>query len=188
MKSLLLISACALAVVSTLAQGTVNFANRVTTGATPINVPVFDTDGATKLLGDGYAAQLYAGANESSLAAVTPATTFYPSTTPAAAGYWKPVGVTVPGTTTGGNAVAQVYVWESKYGSFAEAKAQGGKFGQSAVFTISKLGGPDPAGGPPVLPAVMGGLQSFSVQVIPEPSTIALGFLGAAALMFRRRK
>jgi hypothetical protein len=32
------------------------------------------------------------------------------------------------------------------------------------------------------------GLESFAVVPVPEPSTIALGLLGAAFLLLRRRK
>jgi hypothetical protein len=41
-------------------------------------------------------------------------------------------------------------------------------------------------GAPSILPA---GLESFSLTAaVPEPSTIALGVMGASALLFRRKK
>lgn len=49
-----------------------------------------------------------------------------------------------------------------------------------------QLGGPNPTGGAPFAPPNLD-VKSFYVTV-PEPSTIALGLLGAAALMIRRRK
>jgi hypothetical protein len=55
--------------------------------------------------------------------------------------------------------------------------------GMSNVITVTATDAPAP-------PASLTGLQSFTIQpdAIPEPSTIALGLLGAAALFLRRRK
>jgi hypothetical protein len=51
----------------------------------------------------------------------------------------------------------------------------------SETFTVAKLGGGT------VTPVAVGaGYKGFAM--IPEPSTIALGFLGAASLLFFRRK
>jgi len=36
--------------------------------------------------------------------------------------------------------------------------------------------------------ALTGGMEGFSLGTVPEPSTIALGVMGASALLFRRRK
>ena len=57
--------------------------------------------------------------------------------------------------------------------------------GSSGPVTITALGG---VGAPPSLPADLVGLSGFTLTAIPEPSTIALAALGAAALLFRRRK
>lgn len=57
-------------------------------------------------------------------------------------------------------------------------------------FTTQPLGG---AGDPPSQPPAMFGWGSvdgtgFGVQIVPEPSTIALGAIGIGALLLRRRK
>jgi hypothetical protein len=57
-------------------------------------------------------------------------------------------------------------------------------FGQSNPVTITLGGVTDPSL-PAEFPATLMGLQGFTL--IPEPSTIALGILGAAALLYRRR-
>lgn len=184
MKSLLLISACAVAAVSTMAQGTINFLNRDT--ANGINAPITDVDGTTKLQGTDFSAMLYAGPTGGSLAAVGAA---QPFDTGNRAGYWsnKESTRTIPTVTPGNPADVQVYVWESKYADLAAAQAAGGKWGMSTKFTVPKTGG---SGVPPEVPQPMLGITSFSLQqtVIPEPTTIALGLLGAGAMMFRRRK
>jgi hypothetical protein len=57
--------------------------------------------------------------------------------------------------------------------------------GHSAEFTVSAIGGQNP---PPNLDN-SGGLTSFNLYTIPEPSSLAMVGLGAAAmLIFRRRK
>jgi hypothetical protein len=58
--------------------------------------------------------------------------------------------------------------------------------GESAPLTIAALGGINPETGAIVPTPDLAGLQSFTL--VPEPSTIALGVLGAIAFFFRRRK
>jgi hypothetical protein len=60
--------------------------------------------------------------------------------------------------------------------------------GESAPVNIAGLGGVNPTTGAIVPTPDLSGLQSFNLRVVPEPSTIALGVLGAAALLYRRRK
>jgi hypothetical protein len=68
--------------------------------------------------------------------------------------------------------------------------ASTGYTGQSAIGQNYTLGG---FGSPPSLPgatfgAGAGQISGFTLTPVPEPSTIALGLLGAAALLMRRRK
>lgn len=185
MKSLTLFSACALLAVGAWAQGTVNFVNYVP--ASGINAPVTDAADGAKLEGAGWKINLFAGPEgtaEGSLTAVGDPVVGFRSG--AAAGYWSVISKTVNGVAGGSPAAMQVRVWDAQYASYDAAVAAGGKAGKSGVFTTATGGGGTPPG--PPLPMI--GLTAFSVAgtVIPEPSTIALGMLGAAALMFRRRK
>jgi hypothetical protein len=178
MKKLLLTVACVLATISTYAQGTVNFAN-VGVG---LNAPVFDVDGTTKLEGAGFMAQLYAGADANSLVAVAGATTFL---TGANAGFFVGGTKAVPGIDLGAAGTFQVRAWDAAGGGTYEAAlAAGAKAGLSGTFTVTTGGGGIPANPP----ATLVGLTSFNLTQVPEPSTIALGLLGAAGLLIRRRK
>jgi len=69
--------------------------------------------------------------------------------------------------------------------TLAQAQAAADPWGMSLLDNLSGLGG---SGSPPASPPNMEGLESFSLATIPEPSTIALGVIGASAFLFRRRK
>jgi len=196
MKRLLSLAFALAAGVSAFSQGQINFSN----GAAGVNAPIFDTDGTTKLSGAAFIAQLYAGAAGTawdSLSAITPTATFG---TGASAGYltsvlgggFRTIGI-VP---VGSQAAFQFRVWSANFATWDAAWAayQGGdltvKVGvngwagtglPSTVLTSTALGGG--ASTPPN----MVGLTSFSLQAVPEPSTIALGVLGIGALLLRRR-
>ena len=104
-------------------------------------------------------------------------------------------GVVVPGTKEGGTATGlTLQVWDNTTGgSYSAATLKG----TSAAFD-------NPLGGGTTPPPKLINLQSFSLagtgpgtvpgptpgptNTIPEPSTVALGVLGAAALLFRFRK
>ena len=82
----------------------------------------------------------------------------------------------------------QVKVWDVRLGgTYEEASARGlGGYGQSAVFYArgSSLGGSIPE-----FPALLFGLQSFSVlQLIPEPSTWALLAVGLGGIVWTVRR
>lgn len=183
MKKLLLVLACVAATVMVSGQGTIDVRNKVTG---TLDAPIFDVDGTTKLSGTAYMAQVYAGPNAGALAPIGNA---YPFRTAAGAGYYDYAStgtkVYVSTVAPGATASVQVVAWEAAAGSYETAAASTTyKSGASTVFT-AVLGD---AGSPPSVPAFMTGLTSFSIGVIPEPSTMALGLLGAAALLLRRRK
>jgi len=134
------------------------------------------------------------GANNLQLL-VNGTTTFRTSTSGTFAGIWNQPSnpAIVPGVATPTDtATFQVRVWDTKNGqitTWAQALATPGEiYGYSDLFNSAfALGGTQiPANPPPYLQ----GLQSFNVQtVVPEPSVIALGVLGAGCLfMLRRRK
>jgi len=182
MKRTLISLACVLVTtLSTLGQGTVNFANfpgtqRIylpggTTGAAvgSLNValywgPLGSTDAQLTQIGG--------------LGGIAPLAGVFSS------------GTRTTGTTTAGGAMArfQVWAWSTGYNSYAEALASGdpSKYvGKSASFD-NPTG--NPGAQPPGTPAALTGFTSFSVAPVPEPSTIILGLLGAGALLLRRRK
>jgi hypothetical protein len=109
-------------------------------------------------------------------------------------GIWGTSGLTsidsaiAPGT--------QVYVeiaaWYNGGGatSYATALAAGVPHGEGSVSTSeATLGGQGASGPPATAPNIAGlGLTSFDLTTsTPEPSTIALGVMGASAFLFRRR-
>lgn len=173
MKKLLTVAALLVVAYSTQAQGTVNFVNR----GGGVDAPVFDVGGTTKLDGPAFLAGLYEGNTLLGAAA--------PFRTGTGAGYWNaaPDATRTTGVAAGANATLTVKAWEASGGAtYAAALAAGKKTGSSDPVTVATGG----AGSPPSLPAALTGLKSFSL--VPEPSTIALGALGAAVLLFRRRK
>jgi hypothetical protein len=171
------------------AQGTVNFAN---VGA-GLNAPVTLHDGTTKASG-AYSIQLLAGASAGALAPVGATTTFIAT----AAGYFNGGTTAIPTVAPGSQAFFTVQVWSTTYANFAAAKASGlvntwGEAGYSYAtgtltpFTVTTGG----VGTPASPPATLTSLTAFSLApaAVPEPSTMALAGLGAAALLiFRRRK
>ena len=154
----------------------------------------FDVDGITKLTGPVFEAQLYVGANAGSLASIGAPVQFQRAG--AGDGYVNggPL-VNVPDSSlnAGSSAFYAVRAWRVSDGSSYEvALATPGAHVGSSQITAITLGG-TVAGIPPQLIVATANLHpSFSLSVVPanvpEPSVLALGLLGGAALMFRRRK
>ena len=123
----------------------------------------------------------------------TPVTaTMANGTSDGVAGTWFSTAVgEVPGTTLAGQpATVQVYAWYNDGGTattLAAAQAKGFPTGFSATGNVT-TGGPNtglPPSFPAGLPATLG---NFAVSSVPEPSTIALGVMGASAFLLRLRK
>jgi len=131
--------------------------------------------------------------------------------TPIVTSLFQTSGGTGPGN-TGVNGNDSAGVWALNFGSIAkttlpgftggatlqlEAWYNGGAanltyllspvHGMSVVGEIAALGG---TGSPPATTPTLAasGITSFSLTGVPEPSTIALGVIGASTLLFRRRK
>lgn len=155
--------------------------------------PLFAADGTTKLAGTDYKVEVftYNAANPGGFGVMLG------STVSPAANFRFNAGsnAAVPGTTPGGTADLIVRAWDSKSGATYDAATVRGDSGK---FTSDTLGG-DPDGDGPLLPitpksmatGAANGFKSFNLggtPIVPEPTTIALGALGAAALFIRRRK
>lgn len=176
MKKLLLVTA-ACAVTSLAAFGQVVNFNTQLVGAV-----VTDMDG-NPVAGPQYFGQLAFGTAEDALAPVGSPVAFYSGGLSSRKGSVSGGAVAVG---EGGDLVGfmQLLVWDATAGAdLATSKANGGQTGMSAVFAIT-------ANAPPKPPSDLLGLASFqlSTDVIPEPSTFALGLIGIGALMLRRRK
>lgn len=181
MKHIAITLAALLVAASAYAQGTLNFANRVT-GVLDARV----SSGGAPVDNNWYG-QLLAGASEATLAPVGSPVEFR-GTPDAAKGYITSGGVvTVPGVAGGSPAVVRMVAWNKGAGATWEAaNAAGlGGIGQSAVITVNTGGG----GTPPSPAANLVGLAAFeATPLIPEPSIAALGLLGAGLLLLRRKK
>ncbi len=153
--------------VASLAGGTLQFVNRIT-GV--LDAPVFAEDGTTRLEGDAYRAQLFAGPTPDSLAPIGPAVPFR---TGAAAGYWDPQGQSLRRITAvqpGAWAAVQVRAWARADGaSFDEAVARLGPVGVSPVLFVVTGG----AGTPPSPPSLLPDLASFRLARVPPPEIVS---------------
>jgi hypothetical protein len=180
MKHIALTLTALLAAASAYAQGTVNFATRVTG---QVDAPV-TYQGAKA--GDAYYGQLYAGAKGGTLAAVGQPVPFRSD---AGIGYITAGGaVAVPGVAGGAEADIRLVAWAKSQGAtYDAAKALNmGGWNESPIITV-KTGNPDAV--PPTVAANLVGLQGFEISpIIPEPSIAALGLLGAGLLLIRRKK
>jgi hypothetical protein len=100
----------------------------------------------------------------------------------AGTGYLNAIDITVPGFGVGSSPIFVVRAWET-----GKTYATSGARGEHAPFTAGPLGGPQPPNPPATPPDLGAGFTGF--QIVPEPSTYALGALGLGALaMMRRRK
>jgi hypothetical protein len=181
-RFLLILSVLAATTVSAQWPATVNFCNHVSLSG--VDAPV--TDALGSLLGSSFSAQLYAGATLDSLTPVGTAVAFRNSSvTGLGTGYFSGGEVDILFLNPASGGWFQVKAWAAANGSSYEAAlAANGTVGVSNVFHLPWLG--DPNAPPPVLPADLVGLQPFTVQSVPEPTTLALGLLGALALLASR--
>jgi uncharacterized protein (TIGR03382 family) len=180
-----------LTTITCFAQGQVYFANRVGMGGSVVNAPVTFL-GTQEGLGPDYSVQLLLVGPDNSLTLLMPISTFNRAGTGAAAiasQYWAAKTVDVPGHFAGENLTFVVRAWRTAYGSYEAALLSSGLVAQSARFSVVLGGLSSDPNVPPATPANLTSLKAFSIVLIPEPSTITIGLLGAAALvMFRRRR
>ncbi len=191
MKKLIVVAIAMFITASAFSQGTVLFNNR-TGGA---NAPIVNILTGLPAGPAGFLAQLYYGTagtlDDSTLVSVANA----PATL-AQAGYIVQTsarvlnnGLVIAG---GADAAVQVRAWETALGATWEAALanygtagfESMVMGKSSIFN-QKTGD---ASNPTVPPTTLTGMTTFNLVPVPEPSVIALGALGLAALLYRRRK
>lgn len=173
-------------------QGTIGFANN------PL-VPVIDsTTGMPAAVGSLTVGLYYS----TDLSAVPDASvaddgvfTLLATTGIALPGTFNGGAVAVPGVAAGGSIVVQIRAWSTAFSSYADALNNGGASDLAGASILLPAAGRAPfvlGGGaiPPPNLVIQGGLTSFSVTPIPEPSVVALGILGGlgAMVLLRRRK
>jgi hypothetical protein len=205
MKKLIAIAVLGLAAVTSWAQGTVDFRNGGITFKTVANRYVYfgavgpgagtPTPGSAdpnRVLGTAYVAGLWyvkgadQGGQITTARAVGRTFTFRAAPSAATQGTW----ILAQGTSSiftfddvapGAAATLQVRAWDSvKYATF-EAALAANEYGASAPFNYTV-----PAAGSASDAYYMDAMRAFAI--VPEPSTIALGILGAASLLFLRRR
>lgn len=182
MKALLLIFVIAGCSLVARPQGTVEFDN-LHVGSP--NAPVYESDGVTKLSGPQFMAELLGGPSANTLSSI--ATTAF--LTGNAAGYFLGGTQSISGVRPGDTAWVRVDVWNTASGaSFAQSQASGqpNSWWQSSIFSVTT--GSQTVN--PSTPGVLTGLGNSPVYLnaVPEPSTLALVGLGAAAMLFRIRR
>jgi len=150
--------------------------------------------------GNNFTAELYgvAGTTATSFNQLSPLAQYTSTFATKAGGAGQFLGASpspdsgIPGTGLAGGASATLslaawYNGGGSIGTLQAAEAAHVPYGWSPLFTLTGLGG---SGSPPATPPDLVGLQSFSLVTgpVPEPGTIALGIMGAAAFLARRRK
>jgi len=191
MKKLLIAAALSGVTAGAFAQGTVFFNNNAANQPAVTVDKTFAT-GGTYAPANGFTVALYWVNNSSG--------PFLPMSplvlTPVAKGVGQFNGgfdtlstVTIAGQAAGGTGEFEVAGWlGTTFTSFAAAVAGGDKTGVSSPF-YNDTGGAGTPAGPGHQLTGWAGQPDLVLSSAPEPTTIALGGLGAAALLlFRRRK
>lgn len=173
-KQLMILTATLGLAVSVFGQGQVTLGNN-SSSLIRINDAVAGTPAAIGQL----TFELLAGAPGGSLTAVGTA----PSNG-AIAGRIANTVFNITAVGAGQNADFQVRAWDSAFANYATAFGAGALTGQSVVFQSLTSA----AGDPPALPVALAGKYPGFAVAVPEPSTIALGLIGAGSLLFLRRK
>jgi hypothetical protein len=196
MKTLLATALLITATLSAQAQSQVQFQNSVSFVTVADRLVYASWPGLEPLVGTNWVVGLWyiPGAGHSELASATGGTqaggTGYMrgASSLGTKGQWlNAIAVgntrTLDGVAAGAFATLQVRVWDiDKYATFAQALA-GGVYAWSAPFDWKA-----PVLGDPPSAMFMDNLRAFQGPLAPEPATIALGALGAASLVWLRRK
>jgi len=191
MKKLAIMAAAVFATVNIFAQGTVNFSNIGGGGITN------SLTSARVIVGSTFMVQLYYSPDSASAPAddlLMPLAGV--GTIGPIPGIYSAGVRTAPVTPAGASAWFQVRAWEAAFGTSYEAalansQSVGGRLALVGKSNTFKVNTSDPTLIPPENAAnlIAAGLQGFLITpVIPEPSVIGLGLLGAGALLLLRRR
>jgi uncharacterized protein (TIGR03382 family) len=198
MKKILTLLVSAVAATTVYGQGYFNFNNLAATGTIKIGVGGEPGQGIVgQFVGSAYSVSLYYSLTPISQPTYPTSLTLIPGTTGAmygvgaseatqanGAGFFQGPNAVINGTADGQTVYVEAAVWWTAAGSWAQSQLGAYNSGYSAPVAIRLASGADNVVGD------LSGLASFTVlNDIPEPATITLGGLGAAALLlFRRRK
>lgn len=169
----------------------VNVASKTFAADGPINLtnydsnnPIFHGNTSTRLPVAGSFVQVLGGPVGGTLQVLSSTGPGNPNVfTPTEPGFFDGGFGFVPGVAEGAQGSFQIRAWRAPGATFALAAERG----ESDIFNTAV--GFAPTGNPPPAPspAPLTGAPSF-VVLIPEPSTMILGILGATLLLFRRRQ
>jgi len=186
-KSLLTLALIALSAAATYAQGTIQFQNSTLSKVKYESQPGVFVDAPT-----GTKIGVFWGTDAGGAAAITgigKGTLVTPtSAIGATAGIWAG-GLVYPvaGTTEGQHVWLKIAGWGAGVGDDFRSSDH---YGESAVVNV--VLGPTPGPGTVVWQGNTGTAtdraKPFNINIVPEPSVIALGVLGLGALLLRRRK
>lgn len=190
MKKTLVYLASMLMAVGAYAQGTVIFQNSaakiITNGVT----------GLPALAGTGFNAQLFLANNFTTQPGATDWASYQSGSSVVnlgpANGRISAGTITVPAA-GGASGWFQVRAWEATLGNSwdtAYTTWQSGAGGTAVLgWSLPFLHTTgNPTGNPPTAASALTGMAGFTMTPVPEPSVIALGALGLAAILYRRRK
>jgi hypothetical protein len=164
--------------ITAFAQGQVNFNNKVATSGIDAKISMGPFAATTPPFAAGLAVD-----SGGPLTYIPGSATSFRSSPAAAAGYIQPRVVTIPGHDILTSVTLRMFAFPGRP-TDADALAAltsgaEGHLGISNPVTVT-------LGGGTILPPDMIGLQGFTCAECPEPSMVALGLLGAAALLFRK--
>jgi hypothetical protein len=182
-KQIIALIAMAGLTASVFGQGQVTMANNAST-----LVRLLDPVNGTPVPIGSMVFQLHAGVDAGSLVPLAPTGGVNAGAAGRLANTIVNVSSAIPEIAPGAVGTFQIWAWSSGFASYADALLGDPNTtyaGKSAIFT-SVISGSGPPAPTPV--SLAGKYAGFAVQPVPEPSTIALGILGAGSLLFLRRK
>jgi hypothetical protein len=174
MKKLAITIACALMSVYTYGQGNIGTISFDTSVGGMVIDGKTGLAAATDCSGQLYYSDTVGGA----YTALGTAQSFYGNTVDEGAGFIIGPALNIAGKWAGDQVYVELQAWRN---------ADQTTIGTSAPLLVT-LGGTQHDGSAAAFPAALTGLQGFTIPNVPEPSTIALGLIGAAALLLRRRQ